>query len=83
MLGRAPTPVEYLVCCYTSNTPTLKFYCGTIQCNGIACSFLTAFERFLRATPAGFLLPLLDVGYVRLGQDLIVVGAPARCEELL
>lgn len=32
---------------------------------------------------AGFPLPLLDVGYVRLGQDLVVVGAPARCEEPL
>lgn len=31
--------------------------------------------------PVGFPLPLLDVGYVRLGQDLIVVGAPARCDD--
>lgn len=31
----------------------------------------------------GFPLPLLDVGYVRLGQDLIVVGAPARCDDAL
>eukprot|EP00904_Undaria_pinnatifida_P009238 jgi/Undpi1/5444/HiC_scaffold_2.g00723.m1 len=32
---------------------------------------------------SGFPLPLLDVGYVRLGQDLVVVGAPARGEEAL
>eukprot|EP00903_Cladosiphon_okamuranus_P006781 g6609.t1 len=31
------------------------------------------------ASGSGFPLPLLDVGYVRLGQDLVVVGAPARC----
>eukprot|EP00752_Nemacystus_decipiens_P004628 g4223.t1 len=30
------------------------------------------------ASGSGFPLPLLDVGYVRLGQDLVVVGAPAR-----
>ena len=35
--------------------------------------------RGCRSLPPGFPLPLLDVGYVRLGQDLVVVGAPARC----
>ncbi|CAM9871170.1 unnamed protein product [Scytosiphon promiscuus] len=35
-----------------------------------------------RAAPAsGFPLPLLDVDYVRLGQDLVVVGAPTGCGE--
>ncbi|CAN0009776.1 unnamed protein product [Ectocarpus sp. 8 AP-2014] len=29
---------------------------------------------------SGFPLPLLDVGFVRLGQDLVVVGAPACCQ---
>ncbi|CAM9975929.1 unnamed protein product, partial [Hapterophycus canaliculatus] len=30
---------------------------------------------------SGFPLPLLDVDYVRLGQDLVVVGAPIGCGE--
>ncbi|CAM9228488.1 unnamed protein product [Pylaiella littoralis] len=52
--------------------------------NVLATEAKTACDGAPTAAPgSGFPLPLRDVGYVQLGQDLVVVGAPAPCGDYL